>query len=131
MQPQEKASAARQILVVEDEEGVRSVLKEIVENLDCKVLEAKNVKEAMAHLEKWSVDLMLLDLHLGGANGIDLLRVLHRRNWRVPTVVVSAYISAETAKELVDLGVLGMVSKPFKMDRIVSEIQRILPKQSG
>ena len=61
---------------------------------------------------------------------MDLLKLLRRRQWRVPTVVVSGFISDDIAKELVGLGVLGMVSKPFKMERIVEEIQQVMKKDT-
>ena len=130
MKSQAKASTTRQILAVDDQQEVRDVLMQAVTNLGYTPLEASNVKEALAHITHRNVDLMLLDLHLGGAGGKDLLKVLHRRKWKVPTLVVSAYLSPEVIKELTDLGVLGIVVKPFKMDRLISEIQRCLSRVS-
>lgn len=130
METQDKAPTTRQILVVEDEQVVRNLLMRVVTSLGHTPLEASNVKEALAHIVERRVDLMLLDLHLGGTGGKDLLNMLHSRMWKVPTLVVSAYLSPEVIKELMSLGVSSIIVKPFKMDRLVSEIQRILSKKT-
>ena len=130
MEPQDKVSTTRQILVVEDEQVIRNLLMRVVTGLGHTPLEASNIKEALAHIVERRVDLMLLDLHLGGAGGQDLLNMLHSRMWKVPTLVVSAYLSPEVIKELMSLGVPGIIVKPFGMDRLVSEIQRILSKKT-
>ena len=126
MTPQAKTSTTRQILVVEDEKEIRDLMKQTIASMGHKPLEACNIKEALAHIVNWGIDLMLLDLHLGGADGRDLLKLLNRRRWKVPTLVVSAYVSLEVTKELMDLGVTGIVAKPFKRERLVNEIQRMI-----
>ncbi|MCZ6632851.1 MAG: response regulator [bacterium] len=130
MQPRHNPPEAGRILVVEDEQVVREVLKSGIRRMGYTPLDAMNIKEAIDHIKTWRVDLMLLDLHLAGGDGMDLLKLLHRHKWTVPTVVVSAFISDEVAQELVGLGVVGMVSKPFKMERIAEEIQRVLKKDA-
>ena len=130
MEPQDKAPTTRQILVVEDEEKVRNLLRRVAISLGHIPLEASNVKEALAHIAEHHVDLMLLDLHLGAASGNDLLKVLRSQRQKVPTLVVSAHVSLEVTEKLMDLGVLGIVVKPFKIDRLISEIQRILSNKT-
>ena len=120
----------RQVLVVEDNENVRDLLKRLVANLGYQAVEARRAKDALAHLEKKRMDLMLLDLQMPGGSGLDLLRVLRKRKIEVPTVVVSAYISVAIAQQLADLGVRGIVAKPFKMERIIDEVQNILLEEN-
>ena len=114
------------ILVVEDDKEVRDLMKELVARLGYAPLEAQNAKDALSHLEKERVDLMLLDLRMSGASGLDLLKVLNRREMQVPTIVVSAYVSPTTAKALLQLGVRGIVAKPFKVDRVLEEVEKVL-----
>jgi DNA-binding NtrC family response regulator len=118
------------ILVVEDDKEVRDLMKELVARLGYAPLEAQNAKDALSHLEKERVDLMLLDLRMSGASGLDLLKLLNRREMQVPTIVVSAYVSPTTAKALLQLGVRGIVAKPFKVDRVLEEVEKVL-QESG
>ena len=113
------------ILVVDDEPEMRAMLQMMLSRIGCDTVEASKATEALAHIQKGRADVMLLDLRMPGASGVDLLRTLHRRNVRVPTVVVSGYISADVAAQFTELGVVGMVAKPFKQERILSEVQKV------
>jgi DNA-binding NtrC family response regulator len=113
------------VLIVDDEPDMRAMLQLMLSRNGCDTVEASKATEALAHIQKGRADIMLLDLRMPGASGIDLLRSLQRRNVRLPTIVVSAYISAEVAAQFKELGVLGMVAKPFKQERILSEVQRV------
>jgi len=114
------------ILVVEDEEVIRDLLRKVGEGLGCEVVEAERGRDALDLMEKAPIHLMLLDLHLPGGDGLELLKVLRRRGMRVPTIIVTAFISTRVAQEAKQLGVNSVVAKPFRMDRIAGEIQRVL-----
>ncbi len=117
-----------QILVVEDDPQMSALLQLMVTRMGHKPVEATKATEALDHIQKGHADLMLLDLQMPGASGVDLLRTLRRRNLRVPTIVVSGFISADAAKLLSELGVLSLVAKPFEQERIIGEIQKVLQK---
>ncbi len=118
-----------QILVVEDDREVSDLLNEVVGDMGYKPLEARNVPKALDILQEEEVNLMLLDLYLQGKNGVDLLKLMHKRGVEVPTVVVSAFISNTVARQLIDLGVQGMVTKPFKIGRVIDEIQKLIQQE--
>ena len=113
------------ILVVDDEPEMRAMLQMMLSRIGCDTVEASRATEALAHIQKGRADVMLLDLRMPGANGVELLRTLQRRGIRLPTVVVSAFISAEVAAQFAELGVVGMVAKPFKQERILREVQKV------
>lgn len=88
MKPQDKSSKTPRTLVVEDEQSMRDLLKLMMADWGYKPLEASNIKDALAHIALWNVDLMLLDLHLRGADGrclhwwyLPLLLLAPLRNW--------------------------------------------------
>ena len=114
------------VLVVEDEDVIRELLRKVVEGLGCLALEAVRGRDAVGWIEKGPVHLMLLDLHLPGGDGLELLKVLRRREMKIPTIIVSAFISSRVAQEAKYLGVDSIVAKPFRMDRIAGEIRRVL-----
>ena len=115
-----------QILIVDDEPELRIVLKEVIENLGCTCLEAGKATEALSLIKKFRVDLLLLDIQMQGASGIDMLKVLRRRHLHIPTIVISGYITQGIATELATLGVQGVVAKPFTPTRLTQEIHKIL-----
>ena len=114
------------VLVLEDDDEMRAMLELLVTKLGCRSLAVPKVAEAMRICERGKAHLLLLDLQMPGASGIDVLRTLKRRNLVVPTIVVSAFISAEAAKECAGLGVRAMVAKPFDRARLESEIRKQL-----
>ena len=73
-----------------------------------------NVPQALAALTQEKVDLLLLDLHLHGADGYDLLRLASKT--RFQTIIVSAH--AERSITAFEFGVLDFVAKPFSRERL-------------
>lgn len=122
-----KKNPARQILIVDDEPDMRDLLKEVLALYQCVSIEASRATEAMAHIEKYRIDLILLDIHMQGASGLDLLKVMRRRHFKIPTIVISGYITEELAGELSQFGIMGILAKPFTPSRIVDEISKVFP----
>lgn len=123
---QKAKSSLPQILVVDDEPEMRSLLREIIQTYHCVPLEAAKATEAMGIMEKYRVDLVLLDIHMQGASGVDLLKVMRRRHLRIPAIIISGFVTEELAAELSEFTVVGIVAKPFTPKRIIEEIQKVV-----
>lgn len=117
---------APQVLIVDDEPEMRNMLIEVLKTYQCVPLEASKATEAMVHMEKYRVDLILLDIHMQGASGVDLLKVMRRRHLKIPTIIISGFVTEELAAELAQFGVAGIVAKPFMPTRIMEEIGRVI-----
>ncbi|MDP6041810.1 MAG: response regulator [Candidatus Latescibacteria bacterium] len=124
------APKSRQILIVEDNDDVRTMMNGVIQKMGYQALEARTMNRALRLLSTESIDMMLMDIYLQGTNGLDLLRGLKRRNTAVPTVVVSGFISDTMAHQLISLGVDGMVSKPFTLQRLTDEIKKVATETS-
>ncbi len=129
MKGKDKSEAKYRVLVVEDDQDVMELLNKLVTDLGYTPVTARNVTKALRILQESKVDILVLDLNLQEESGLDLLRALDRRGLKLPTVVVSGYISVAIARQLLELGVSGMVTKPFKVKRLASEIQKILHEE--
>ena len=127
----ETPAAQGQVLVVEDDGKVREMMITMVRKLGYTPLEAPTVARALSILKRQTVDLLLLDIYLKGTNGLDILHTLRRQESLVPTVVVSGHISNTVARQLIELGVHNMVSKPFTFNRLTTEIQSALCLEGG
>lgn len=119
------------ILVVDDDRPVREAMQEIIEAMGYEVLTADRASEGIQVIERASVDVLLLDIHMPGAHGHHMLRFLKERNKPIPpTIVVSGSLKGDLLPELIQLGVNGIVAKPFTAHRLRTEIDRLLGKVS-
>ena len=87
----------RQILVVDDEPKMRRVLEIMLQKMGHRVLTAGNGREALAHIQAHTVDLVITDLRMPEMDGIGLLASLRAQDSDVPVVVITAHGTIETA----------------------------------
>jgi DNA-binding response OmpR family regulator len=107
----------QRVLIVEDEDPLRSIIRSRLEREGVDVVEARDAAEAVASIDRESPDLMLLDINLPDRTGWDVLRSMQATRDIPPTVVVSA-VRVPPAR-LREFGVLAYLPKPFPMDALV------------
>lgn len=81
----------QRILVVDDEPSIRALYQLELEDLGFEVKTAADTTSALWIVHSWSPDLVVLDIKLGGDNGLDLLRRIAERRHDIRTVIVSGY----------------------------------------
>jgi two-component system OmpR family response regulator len=115
----------KQILVVDDEPRIREVVQYALEREGCKVYLAENAKQAARALGEQALDLIVLDIMLPDANGLDLCRE-YRAKTRVPILVLSA--KGEEVDRVVglEMGADDYLPKPFGTRELVARIRAIL-----
>lgn len=101
-----------QILVVDDDEGVRSFIAETLELHDHQVTAAASGEEAFVYLRKHSYDLMITDLQMPGAGGMALLKAARACFPFMSTIVLTAFGMSDTAVQAMKLGACDFVCKP-------------------
>jgi len=101
------------VLIVDDEEDIRTLLRMWLEARGMRVREAEDFASACRRLEEADYDLCLTDLRLPDGSGIDLLRKSIGLKPRMPVVVITAYGSVETAIEALKIGAFDFISKPI------------------
>jgi DNA-binding response OmpR family regulator len=79
------------VLIVDDEEGIRLLYKEELEDEGCDVEVAATGQEALDKLEAEDIDLLLLDIKMPGMDGVEVLRQVKERWKELPVVLCSAY----------------------------------------
>lgn len=119
------------ILVVDDEQRIRKLLKDFLAKKDYEVIEAKDGEEALEIFEerKDTIDLILLDVMMPKLDGWSVLRQI-RQNSRVPIIMLTA--RGEEQDELFgfELGVDEYISKPFSPKILVARVEAILKRTS-
>jgi DNA-binding response OmpR family regulator len=107
------------VLVVDDERSLRLLCRVNLELDGHRVLEAATLAEARAQLERETPDIVLLDVHLGNDDGLELLDELEALD--VPTRVVLLSGTSEIGPELRGR-VSGVIGKPFDLERLAAAV---------
>jgi len=116
-----------QILVVDDEVGIRELLSEILADEGHQVLLAESAGDARRLREQHRPDLVLLDIWMPDADGISLLK-----EWAasgqlgMPVVMMSGHGTIETAVEATRIGALDYLEKPIALQRLLATVKRAL-----
>jgi two-component system response regulator PilR (NtrC family) len=114
------------ILVVDDERSMREFLEILLRKQDHEVRTAATLPEALAAAAEGDLDLVVSDLRLGDATGLDLLREVKGRSPATEVVIITAYATAENAVQAMKLGAYDYVLKPFKVDEIQLVVDKAL-----
>ncbi|MCP5006461.1 MAG: response regulator [Planctomycetes bacterium] len=114
------------ILLVDDEETLRSVLQETLIEEGYSVDVASDGFQALERFSIASYDLLITDIRMQGMDGIRLIREIKRNGFPVQIIIISAYGTRESMKEATRLGVAEFLNKPFKLQDIKNVITRIL-----
>jgi DNA-binding NtrC family response regulator len=117
------------ILVVDDEEAVRSSLADWLEAAGYEVATAENGETAWAIAADHEVDLVLVDLKMPRVNGIDVLRKLKKIKPGLPVVIITAFASVDSAVLAMKEGAVDYIVKPFNPDEISMIIERLIEHQ--
>jgi len=114
------------VLIIEDEEGVRTALARRLEMNDCLVATATSGKEGMAYLNEAPADLVLLDYRLPDADGLKVLETIGQQWPDTLTVMMTAYTNVDLAIQAIRLGAYDYISKPFSLDEMMVVIEKAL-----
>lgn len=120
-------SSGKTILIIENDAQVRDTLTDMVQSMGHQTVAVERVTRGVQILSDKVIDAVLLDLHMPGPHGQDMLRFLRKRDIDVPpTIVVSGYLKEGAIGELLRLGVSGIIAKPFNPARLREELSRVL-----
>jgi len=122
------SAAPLRVLVVDDEPPIRKLLRMGLTAQGYQTLEASNGKAALELLGQ-APDLIILDLGLPDAQGLDLLRTMRARDESVPIVVLSSRGDEAGKVQALDLGADDYVTKPFGMDELLARMRAALRHQ--
>lgn len=118
------------LLIVDDELGMRQFLTHLFQREGHKVRVAESGSEAMTLLRSDPADLIISDVRMSDMNGIELLRSARELLPNVEVVMMTAFANVDTAREAFLLGAYDFVQKPFDNDLLKETIARALTKVS-
>jgi two-component system nitrogen regulation response regulator NtrX len=117
---------SRRILVVDDEQGIRAALSQLLEYEGYEVRAMSNAADGIAEYQKSKPDLVFLDVKMGGMDGLEALKKLREIDPAAIVVMISGHATIRTAVEATQLGAYEILEKPLDTDRILVILRNAL-----
>src|SRR4030042_741480 len=110
------------ILIVDDDQNIRKVLRNLLGKEGFNVLTASDVDKALPCIDAQDLDLIVTDLKMPGKSGMDLLTLVHERRPTVPVIMITAYGNIEAAVMAMKKGAYDFITKPFDEHELLNVI---------
>ncbi|MBB6482308.1 sigma-54-dependent transcriptional regulator [Spirochaeta isovalerica] len=118
------------ILIIDDEPGIREILKDILQDEGYTVYQAGDGFEGLHLLKTTKVELVLLDIWLPRMGGIDVLKELKSTYPELEVIVISGHANVDMAVNAIKLGAFDFLEKPLDMDRVITLTRNALKIES-
>jgi len=116
----------KKILIVDDEAGIVQEIKEFLAEEGYEAYAADSAKAGIRIIEELRPDVVLVDVKLPDASGIEVLRACKEKSPKTKVIMVTGYVDQHIMDEAESLGRDAFLQKPFDLIKIVEEIQRLL-----
>jgi len=125
------ARATGPILIVDDEPKIRKVLRQMLEDLGYRCLEARNARQMLERVGDSMPQAVLLDIQMPGLDGRQALRLLKQRSPATPVIMITAYPEYGPAQEWAGLGASDYLVKPFTLERLKESLEKTIGDRRG
>ncbi len=115
-----------EILVIDDNVDIRFLICNILKEKDFIVRSAANYDQAVLEINKKIPDLAIIDIKLdkGDKDGIELLKLIMKKNKTTPVIMISGHANVQLAVEAIQIGAYEFVEKPFSTEKILNYVNR-------
>ncbi len=122
-----KHQIEKYILVIEDEEQIRILIKDMLESAGFRVILSSSAGEGIEiyRMQKHVIDLVLLDYYLPDGTGLEVFNKLKKVDENCRILITSGFELDDDIQKALDAGAIGFLSKPFNREQIVSFIQHV------
>ncbi len=114
------------VLYVEDEEGIRNNINEILKQLFKKTFVAKNAKEAFNMYESNKPDLIITDIRMPNETGIELIKKIRKRDSKVRVIITSAHTDLDYMLEATELHLVKYIIKPITEGKLFEALEAFI-----
>ena len=128
-EPQVKSEQVTNVLVIDDEEAIRSLLTDVLTDAGYRVTAVASGEEAIKKIEECPFEIVITDLKMPGMNGIEVLRKMKNMRSDICVIVLTGYATVETAIEAMKAGAYDYINKPFNTGEMELIINRAAERQ--
>ena len=114
------------LLLIDDEEDVRYSFQRIFDSPEIEIITASSGEEGLKVIPKFKPDLVLMDVRMGGMNGLETLRKIRAGNPKLLVILMTAYGTTQTAIEAMKLGAYDYLQKPFELKELADFVERVM-----
>lgn len=114
------------VLIVEDEELMRNILRQLLENEGCKVLSADSAEHALEIFRAAEIDATLTDIKMSGMDGLDLLDQIKTLDNEAIVIIMTAYSSVDSAIAALRKGAYDYITKPFINEDLIQTVKNAI-----
>ncbi|MBA4374251.1 MAG: Fis family transcriptional regulator [Thermodesulfovibrio sp.] len=118
------------MMIVDDEEGIRTSLSGIFEDEGFEVVSAASGEDAVRMAKGMIPDVVILDVWLSGIDGIQTMTQLLELHPALPVVIISGHANIELAVKATRMGAYDILEKPLSMEKVLLTVQRALEKRT-
>lgn len=119
---EKEAKQPMTILVIDDDERVRTLLRNILLFGGYRVIEASDGESGMRHLEEGGFDMVLTDLGMPGMNGWEVTKLIKTRIPQLPVALITGWGTNLDEKKIKESGVDWIIGKPFQVNEILETV---------
>ncbi len=116
----------KKILIVDDEAGIVQEIKEFLNEEGYEAYTADTAKAGIQLIEEIFPDVILIDVKLPDASGLEVLRACKEKSPKTKTIMVTGYVDQAVMDEAEKIGRDTFLQKPFDLVRITEEIEKLL-----
>ena len=118
----------KEILVIDDNPDIRSLVSSILKEQNFEVRTAANYDQAVFEIKRKLPDLAIIDIKLDKTDkdGIDLLKLITQKDKLIPVIMISGHATVQIAVEATRLGAYEFIEKPFSKEKILNYVNRAL-----
>lgn len=117
-----RLSVRKKILIVDDEEEILAFMARFLKRLDIDSITAISGEDAIELYKKNTFDCVLLDIHLGGMSGVEVLKSLKKMDPKVKAMIITGNICSDLKTDVHNLGVLDYIQKPIDLSDFKEKI---------
>lgn len=119
---EKEAKQPMTILVIDDDERVRTLLRNILLFGGYRVIEASDGESGMRHFEEGGFDMVLTDLGMPGMNGWEVTKLIKTRIPQLPVALITGWGTNLDEKKIKESGVDWIIGKPFQVNEILEAV---------
>ncbi len=118
------------ILIVDDEKNIRTLFRDELEEDGFEVETAGSGREALAKIDSYNPDLLVLDIRMEDMTGLEVLEVLRQKDTKLPVIMCTAVRGLQDDFTIWDSRVSDYITKPVDLDDLKAKIKKILDPEA-